>query len=182
MMRTEGNAAQLLDDYLMGLDIDKVLASVGIYRENVRSRGFSPSDRVIVETLFSREGPRRIDVTSFGDEVQRHIQFGPPGIEVLVNGTSHEVKVFALTLIIDGLQLRLASEEAVEKRLRAEKAKLYREKGERDEMLLAFRDSMKKKRWATFSAANPEVAAHVDRLTADRERERRYEAMDYADE
>jgi hypothetical protein len=111
MMRTEGNAAQLLDDYLMGLDIDKVLASVGIYRENVRSRGFSPSDRVIVETRFSRPGPRRVDVTTYGDDVQRHIEVGPPGIEVLVDGTSH-----------------------------------------------------------------------VDRLTADRERERRYEAMDYADE
>jgi hypothetical protein len=117
---------------------------------------------------------REVDVTSYGDAYPQTLVVSP-GLHVEVADTPdlRETKVFAMGLLIDGLEMQLDGEKRTFADLSRKYRKLDAVNDQKSADLLVLYDRMGKKARATFAAKHPDVAKRLEELDDERERERR---------
>jgi uncharacterized coiled-coil protein SlyX len=176
----DGPARELNEGYLARIDLDTFLNGIGIYRATQRHRLGPGPGPAIVENVFVRDH-REVDVTSYGDAYPQTLVVSP-GLHVEVADTPdlRETKIFAMGLLIDGLEMRLDGEERAFADLSRKYRELDAENDRKSADLLVLYDRMGKRAKKTFAAKHPDVAKRLEELDDERERERRADSY-YAD-
>jgi hypothetical protein len=171
----EGGAREFVQQMLPMYVNEEELGKVGIYREMTRQAWARDQNKSV--TRFYRTH-REVDVTSMGDAF-RQVIVTNPGLDAQVTGTPHDIDLFALLLIHQGVQEQFASERA----LTARQAKDIRAQqgiiAQYASGLRAMYAKLGKKRRANLAKSDPVVASLCEELEAAEAEERRMDAMEF---